>query len=96
MVFMKKTSLLLILYLVILVLGLTSPVLATTAASYDLSWWTVDSGGATGLTSGSYMLSGTAGQPDADSVSAGDYDLAGGFWGALMVKINSFLPLIKK
>jgi hypothetical protein len=93
---MSKNRFLLVLYISVLLLGLTSPVLAETTATYDLSWWTVDSGGVTGLTSGSYTLSGTAGQPDADSVSAGDYDLAGGFWGALMVKINSFLPLIKK
>jgi hypothetical protein len=92
---MKKKYILLILYLVILILGLTSPVLAETNA-YDLSWWTVDSGGATGLTAGSYTLSGTAGQPDADSLSAGDYDLAGGFWGALIVKLQNYLPLIKR
>ena len=65
---MKTKRIFLILYLVILLLGLTSPVLAETAATYDLSWWTVDSGGATGLTAGSYTLSGTAGQPDAGSL----------------------------
>ncbi len=39
---MKRKQLLLLFYLVLLVLGLTSPVLAETAATYDLSWWTVD------------------------------------------------------
>jgi hypothetical protein len=89
-----KKKLLLLLYLIILVLGLTSPVLAETN-DYDLSWWTVDSGGVTGSTSGSYTLSGTAGQPDAGSLSSGDYDLAGGFWQALLEKLEVFLPLIK-
>jgi hypothetical protein len=90
-----KKKLLLLLYLIILVLGLTSPVLAETNATYDLSWWTVDSGGVTGSTSGNYTLSGTAGQPDAGSLSFGDYDLAGGFWQALLEKLEVFLPLIK-
>jgi hypothetical protein len=72
------------------------PVLAETNATYDLSWWTVDGGGATGLTSGSYTLSGTAGQPDAGLLSNGDYDLMGGFWAGILEKLESFLPLIKK
>ena len=93
---MKKKHFLLLLYLAILMLGLASPVLAETAATYDLSWWTVDSGGTTGLTSGSYTLSGTTGQPDAGSSSSGVYDLAGGFWAMLAEKIRSFLPMIKR
>jgi hypothetical protein len=93
---MNRKSLLLLLYLVILILGLTSPVLADTTAAYDLSWWTVDGGGASGLTSGDYTLSSTAGQPDAGSLSSGDYDLAGGFWAMLAEKIKSFLPMIKR
>jgi hypothetical protein len=85
-----------ILYLVILLLGVASPVLAETSAAYDLSWWTVDSGGATGLTTGEYTLSGTTGQPDAGSLSSGNYTLGGGFWQALLVKVEVFLPFIKK
>jgi hypothetical protein len=93
---MKRKQLLLFLYLAILLVGLTSPVLADTAATYDLSWWTVDGGGASGLTSGAYTLSGTAGQPDAGSLASGDYDLACGFWAMLAEKIKSFLPMIKR
>jgi hypothetical protein len=93
---MKRKQLLLFLYLAILLVGLTSPVLADTAATYDLSWWTVDGGGASGLTSGAYTLSGTAGQPDAGSLSSGDYDLAGGFWQALISELQNFLPFIRK
>ena len=91
-----KKQILLILYLIILILGLTSPVLAESTAIYDLPWWTVDSGGVTGSTSGNYTLSGTAGQPDAGSLSSGDYDLAGGFWGGILGKLQNFLPLINK
>jgi hypothetical protein len=93
---MKRKQLLLFLYLAILLVGLTSPVLADTAATYDLSWWTVDGGGASGLTSGAYTLSGTAGQPDAGSLASGDYDLAGGFWQALISELQNFLPFIRK
>jgi len=86
-----------ILFCLLALLALAAvPVLAETSATYDLSWWTVDSGGATGLTSGSYTLSGTTGQPDAGVMSNGDYDLTGGFWAGILVKLESFLPLIKK
>ena len=93
---MIKKRLLLILYLALLLLGLASPVLAQPSATYDLSWWTIDNGGVAGLAAGSYSLSGTAGQPDVGSLSAGIYDLAGGFWQVLITEIKSFLPLIKR
>jgi hypothetical protein len=51
------------------------------SASYDLFWWTVDSGGATFSSGGSYELGGTIGQPDAGTLGGGDYALGGGFWG---------------
>jgi len=51
------------------------------SASYDLSWWTVDGGGATFSSGGSYELGGTIGQPDAGTLSGGDFTLGGGFWG---------------
>ena len=54
--------------------------IAQTGVDYDLSWWTVDGGGATGSTGGGYSLSGTAGQPDAGVLEGGGYVLGGGFW----------------
>ena len=48
--------------------------------SYDLSWRTIDGGGAMVTTGGSWELSGTIGQPDAGSMAAGNWELAGGFW----------------
>lgn len=53
---------------------------AMSSASYDLSWWTMDGGGATFSSGGSYELGGTIGQPDAGTLSGGDYTLGGGFW----------------
>ena len=93
---MIKRRLFLLFNIVLLFLFLTSPALGETNAIYDLSCWTVDSGGANALTSGSYTLSGTTGQPDAGSLSAGDYSLAGGFWAGILARLQNFLPMIKK
>ena len=60
--------------------------LACTAAvwadTYDLSWFTVDDGGATFSTGSGWELGGTIGQPDANVVSmtGGTFELVGGFW----------------
>ena len=57
-----------------------------TAASttYSLDWWTVDGGGASYNATGSYILGGTAGQPDAAVPRSGGsdpvYTLRAGFW----------------
>jgi hypothetical protein len=50
------------------------------SGGYDISWWTVDGGGATFSTGGAYSLGGTIGQPDAGELSGGNYTLYGGFW----------------
>jgi hypothetical protein len=47
---------------------------------YDLSWSTVDGGGALS-TGGGYSLDGTIGQPDAGRLGGGTYTLDGGFRG---------------
>lgn len=50
------------------------------SGGYSLSWYTMDGGGATFLTGGSYNLGSTAGQPDAAASTGGSYSLNGGFW----------------
>ena len=47
---------------------------------FDLTWNTIDGGGATFSTSGNYRLGGTIGQPDAGAMSGGTFQLSGGFW----------------
>ena len=60
-------------------LGLVAP--AAHAQPYDVSWWTVDGGGATSAAAGPYALGGTTGQPDAGGPFAGGpYVLHSGFW----------------
>jgi hypothetical protein len=49
------------------------------AQSYSIDWHTIDGGGGT-CTNGQYSLSGTVGQPDAGTMSGGNYTLRGGFW----------------
>jgi len=64
--------------------------------SYDLLRWTVDGGGASFSSGGSYELGGTIGQPDAGLLIGGDYELGGGFWGggAAAVGHRVYLPLV--
>jgi hypothetical protein len=77
---------------------LAASVLAQTGGGYDLTWSTVDGGGATFSTGGGYSLGGTAGQPDAGLLTGGGYTLGGGFWGGgtQLVALGdvTYLPLI--
>ncbi len=50
------------------------------AQDYEISRYTIDSGGEMRSTGGDYELSGTIGQPDASELSGGTYSLTGGFW----------------
>jgi hypothetical protein len=66
----------------LLLITLLLPVTAAYAQSgggYDLTWSTVDNGGAVS-TGGDYALGGAAGQPDAGTLSGGNFELSGGFW----------------
>lgn len=73
---------------------------AQTGDGYDLSWSTIDGGGATFSEGGGYTLGGTIGQPDAGGMSDGGYALSGGFWGGIVAIVeelyHTFLPLILK
>lgn len=71
--------------------------LAQSGGSYDLTWNTVDGGGATFSTGGSYSLGGTIGQAEAGELSGGSYTLVGGFWGSVAATVfGIYLPLIMK
>lgn len=63
-------------------LFLFCPVLVQSEDSFDLTWSTIDGGGAVS-TGGGFELSGTIGQTDATATAAlagGAYALTGGFW----------------
>ena len=54
--------------------------LSLVGEEYTIDWHTIDGGGDTRSTGGTYELNGTIGQPDAGEMSGGSYSLAGGFW----------------
>jgi len=100
---MKRTLVLVI--FVLALAGLTGLAHAQSGGGYDLTWWTVDSGGGMsvgGGASNSYNLVGTAGQPDAGAaMNGGGYSLAGGFWGGPWIGVagkqyNVYLPVVIK
>jgi hypothetical protein len=59
-----------------------SPIASSPHGSdFDLSWYTIDGGGAMWTTDRYFELSGTIGQPDAGAIMAGGaFELTGGFW----------------
>ena len=67
-------------------------------AGYELSWWTVDSGGSRveAGAPGPYTLDGAIGQPDAALWQGATYTLAGGFWSGATVEFYIYLPLVLK
>jgi hypothetical protein len=70
---------------------------AQSGGTYELTWSTIDGGGATFSTGGTYELGGTIGQPDAsNNMSGGNFGLAGGFWTSVNVLSKLFLPLITR
>ncbi len=50
------------------------------AQEYHVSWYTVDGGGTSHVSSGTFVVSGTFGQPDAHKAAADGYVLSGGYW----------------
>lgn len=72
----------------LMAIGMLSAFLAvarpTAAQPYVVDWWTADGGGAMGLAGGTFVVSGTAGQPDAGGPFAGGaFVVHGGFWAGL-------------
>ena len=52
----------------------------TASAQFSVSSFTIDGGGRTNSTGGTFALGGTIGQPDAGLLSGGTFTLGGGFW----------------
>jgi hypothetical protein len=67
---------------------------AQVGGGYELTWSTVDGGGATFSTGNGYSLGGTIGQPDAGTMTGGEYTLAGGFWSGAAAHYRIYLPLV--
>jgi len=91
---MKQLSLLLLLTLL-----LATGIVFSAPNGLDISWWTVDGGGAVPeLSGGSYALQGTVGQADAGELSNGRFALDGGYWNTSIShsKYTVYLPIVLK
>ncbi len=94
----RKANKILAALLLVLAVG-AAAAYAQAGGGYDLTWNTIDGGGATRSTGsgGGYSLGGTAGQPDAATWTGGGYTLAGGFWHAALGAgggASVYLPII--
>ncbi len=68
---------------------------AWAALDYAADWWTVDGGAAGWASAGSYRLGASVGQPEAETVAGGWYELHGGYWpGARVRRSEIYLPVI--
>ena len=70
-----------------------SPGLAQTGGGYDLTWNTIDGGGATFASGNGYELGGTIGQADAQTMGGNGYTLSGGFWAGIPPNYRAFVPV---
>ncbi len=94
---MKKAPGFLLLLALLLPLAVAVSVSAQSGDGYDLSWNTVDGGGATFSAGGGYTLGGTVGQPDAGLLQGGPFVLGGGFWGGGgTMQYTIYLPLVMR
>ena len=64
---------------VILLLAVWLLLIAPAFGQYELTWSTIDGGGGRS-SGGTYVLTGTIGQPDAAYSEGGPYEVLGGFW----------------
>jgi hypothetical protein len=71
---------------------------AALAQNYTIDWSTVAGGGGTStggpMIGNNYSVTGTIGQPDAGTMSGGDYTLQGGFWGVIGAVQTHGAPLL--
>ena len=63
------------------------------AQNYSIGWHKIAGGGGTS-TNGPHSISGTIGQPDAGTMSGGNFSLTGGFWGIVAAVQNPPAPLL--
>ena len=95
--FIHRARRLLLALLAVVVLGLlmTSSARAS-VQTVELSWSSIDSGGASFVSNGIYSLGYTIGQADYSSLTAGSTQLKEGFWGGVAPNYPAFMPLVRK
>ena len=93
---MKRTTLIIILGLVLLIALLTvsRAVIAQTGGGYDLSWNTLASGGVTG--GGVYTIDSAIGQSFAGKTLSSPFELCAGYLCGVPAESKVYLPLVRK
>jgi hypothetical protein len=89
----------LLVIMLLLALILAAGAVLSAPNSLNVSWWTVDGGGAAPeLNGGSYSLQGTTGQADAGAMGNGRYTLNGGYWNNSVTNpvYAVYLPVVVK
>jgi len=77
-------------------LALLAVSVPTALGQYDLSWFTIDSGGDMFTTGGTLELSGTIGQPDAGFMAGGTFALSGGFWHTAAPPLSGWIEIAQE
>jgi hypothetical protein len=78
---------------IVLLLVLVSMSSAGNSAQYAIEWDVVSAGG-TPMTSSSYGLAGTVGQPAQGISSSSNYVLCAGYWCGVSVDYTIYLPIV--
>jgi FlgD Ig-like domain len=79
----------------VLTAALLSCAAGEASAQLSISRFTIDGGGGTRSTGGTFALGGTIGQPDAGRLSGSSFTLSGGFWsggGGTVTAVDSDAP----
>ena len=71
----------------VLVLGVVAGAAAPARAQLAVNWYTIDGGGGTS-SGGTFVVSGTIGQPDAGVMSGGIFVVNGGFWPGVIAPVS--------
>ena len=71
---------------------------AGSGGSYEIDWYSMDSGGTMATTGGSFELQGTIGQADTAVIAQDTYEIQAGFWSGAVDSgpYQLYLPLIQK
>ena len=93
---MKTTNLWTLAAALLCVLLIAGAVYAQAGGGFDLTWSTIDGGGATTVSGGGYELGGTIGQYDAGPLTGGTFTLTGGFWGGTGTQYRVVLPSVMR
>jgi hypothetical protein len=76
---------------IIVLIGLSLPLLAHSGQDWSIDWYSIDSGGVLEASGGAWTLAGTLGQPDAtaaNALSGGGWQLTGGYWAVIAEAVD--------